>query len=379
MLAKVPAQNSMVHIRRGLLLWSVALAVLWGPAAGAGREEDLIAAATRGDVAAVEALLANGAEVNAKSKDDKTALMAASMHGHYEVVQALLGRGAEANARLHNGTTALMMASFNGYREVVQALLDKGAEVNAKTSIGVTALMLASQNGHREVVQALLDKGAEVNAKASNGKTALDAAMAQRHPDVIALLAQARSKPFVARPPGALVGRWHSVETSTGGIGGVYVFHEDGSVDFSMGAVAEMSYRLNGDDLYLPADGQKQKVKFVDDNRVEVSAEQDGKTHTQELKRKEPFLDPKNLILGEWTTPREDLRPGVEATEIFQAAGKYLLVIPFACLHGQYVVDGDTIRIEMPKVPTIQGPFKVEGDTLTIPGARSGTSQFVRY
>jgi len=139
-----------------------------------------------------------------------------------------------------------------------------------------------------------------------------------------------------------------------------------------------MSYRLEGDSLFLPADGQKQTVKFVDDNRVEITAEHEGKIHTQTLKRKGPVPDQKNLILGEWTTIREDLH-GVEATEIFYGPGKYLLLIPFVWLHGQYVVDGDTIRIEVPKVPTIQGPFKEEGDTLTIPGAHGGTNQFARY
>jgi hypothetical protein len=182
----------------------------------------------------------------------------------------------------------------------------------------------------------------------------------------------------LAVPPNGLVGRWRSSGTSSGGLGTIFAFHEDGSVDFSPGAVVDMSYRLEGDSLFLPADGQKQTVKFVDDNRVEITAEHEGKIHTQELKRKGPVPDQKNLILGEWTTIREDLH-GVEATEIFYEAGKCLLVIPFAWLHGQFVVDGATIRIEVPKVPTIQGPFKVEGETLTIPGAHGGTSQFSRY
>ena len=88
--------------------------------------EDLINAALHGDAAAVQALLAKGAEVNAKANDGVTALMAASEEGHGEVVEALLAKGAEVNARRTNdGVTALILASYKGHIEVVQALLAK--------------------------------------------------------------------------------------------------------------------------------------------------------------------------------------------------------------------------------------------------------------
>jgi len=58
--------------------------------AEAGHVEDLIDAATYGDTAAVQALLAKGAEVNTKTNDGRTALMAASEEGQREVVRALL-------------------------------------------------------------------------------------------------------------------------------------------------------------------------------------------------------------------------------------------------------------------------------------------------
>ena len=52
--------------------------------------------------------------------------------------------------------------------------------------------------------------------------------------------------------PVNLTGRWRSVETSQGGIGAVYQFHADGTVDFSPGAIVDMPYRLEGDQLILP-------------------------------------------------------------------------------------------------------------------------------
>lgn len=183
----------------------------------------------------------------------------------------------------------------------------------------------------------------------------------------------------------ALVGRWRSVQTSNGGIGTLYAFHQDGTVDVSFGAEVEIPYRVAGDSLFLndeprpdePQNGERpaaQKLKFSDDNHLQIS-EAGGKT--QELTRKGSATDPTNPILGEWTTIRADLH-GVEATQIFYPTGKCLLVIPFAWKHGKYIVTEGAIRIEEPSSPVIQGSFKTEGDKLTLPGD-GGPSQFTRY
>ena len=149
-------EKSIVLIRQGLLVWWVALALGWASAAVAGPAEELINAASRGDAAAVQALLAKGAGVNAKDDVGATALIDASYNGHLEVVQALLAKGAEIDAKMNDGATALMLASQYGHLDVVQALLAKGADVNANAAInGATALMLAaSVQGHLDVVPA---------------------------------------------------------------------------------------------------------------------------------------------------------------------------------------------------------------------------------
>jgi ankyrin repeat protein len=84
--------------------------------------------------------------------------MKASQAGHLDVVQALLAKGAEVNAKANNGGTALMLASLAGHPDVVQALLAQGADVNAKTSGGVTALMAAKDFA---VIGLLLHAGAK--------------------------------------------------------------------------------------------------------------------------------------------------------------------------------------------------------------------------
>ena len=101
------------------------------PSAAAGPAEGLFSAASGGDAAAVQALLAKGAELNAKNNDGVTALIVASGNGHLDVVQALLAKGADVNAKDNNGWTALDAAAAGGHAEIralLQAVLDKAAE-----------------------------------------------------------------------------------------------------------------------------------------------------------------------------------------------------------------------------------------------------------
>ncbi|MGO9758619.1 MAG: hypothetical protein ACLPNY_18615, partial [Roseiarcus sp.] len=69
-------ESSTARIRRVLLAGCITLAVGWASATVAGPAEDLVAAAYRGDAAAVQALLANGAEVNARTSGGAFALLA---------------------------------------------------------------------------------------------------------------------------------------------------------------------------------------------------------------------------------------------------------------------------------------------------------------
>jgi ankyrin repeat protein len=124
------------------------------------QSSDLITAAGRGDLPAVNALLKAGAAVNdAKNtfSGPTTALMEASSNGHLEVVQALLAAKADVNAtRGHNskdGDTALTLAVLNGHLNVVQALLAAKADVSAGS---IPALYVAAGVGNPDMVRVLL-------------------------------------------------------------------------------------------------------------------------------------------------------------------------------------------------------------------------------
>ena len=78
-------------------------------------------AARTGKVDAVKALLAHGADVNAKEpRRGQTALMWAAAEGNVEVVEALLRAGADFHARLDSGFTPLLFAVREGRIGVVR-------------------------------------------------------------------------------------------------------------------------------------------------------------------------------------------------------------------------------------------------------------------
>lgn len=184
--------------------------------------QDLFQAIRRRDVAGVQALLAHGADPNARNSLEQTALAAAAISGQVPIVEALLragakvdaatpygtgtalavaaatgnrpivklllARGADPQAARPDGMTALMFAALKGNPEVVQELLRRKVDVNAQDCDGTTALMEAARGGHAEVGRLLLDSGAAIDAADSHGWTALMNAAAYGHADLLKLL-----------------------------------------------------------------------------------------------------------------------------------------------------------------------------------------------
>ena len=154
----------------------------------------LMFAADRGYYDIVKVLLANGADVNAidKRKNGKrnTALMHASSRDHYEILKELIANGADVNAKAKNHETALMFAANHGHCEILKELIANGADVNAKAKDHETALIFAAYHGHYDIVKVLLANGADVNVINKWGMTALMFAYLKGHYDIVIELAQ---------------------------------------------------------------------------------------------------------------------------------------------------------------------------------------------
>jgi uncharacterized protein len=160
----------------------------------AASAEALLDAARRGDAAAVRAALDNGADVNARESDGSTALLATLIYkGHGEVVRVLLDRGADVNAEDSIGLTPLMRAAVNGEPELVQALLDKGADVNYRMTRGGGSALLVAVGRGDLAVVQVLLAKGADVNAETNGGRSV--LDAARDPNIRALLLKAGAKP----------------------------------------------------------------------------------------------------------------------------------------------------------------------------------------
>jgi N-acyl-D-amino-acid deacylase len=123
----------------------------------------LMVAALFADADMIELLLKRGADPNRTDASGATALMWSVPD--VNKVQRLLARGANVNARSQTERTALLVAaSYPGTVDVLRALLERGADLRAQDRAGATALSLAVRSSDIEVVRFLVERGLDPGA-----------------------------------------------------------------------------------------------------------------------------------------------------------------------------------------------------------------------
>ena len=151
----------------------------------------------------INVLAEAGSEIDARDKYGMTALMWAAKVGAPNVVNALIASGADINAKLESNTTVqlldvrnsevidvpfnaettvLMMAALNNaHPGVMKLLLDSGLDINARDNGGRTALMLAAEWSTSRIINILLSVGADIAVKDNEGKRAADYAWGNKY------------------------------------------------------------------------------------------------------------------------------------------------------------------------------------------------------
>jgi ankyrin repeat protein len=146
----------------------------------------LMLARYRDDHAAVEALVAEGPELD---------VFEAAALGKVDRLRELLdGDGELVHAWSPDGANALHFAAFFGQPDAVRLLLDRGADPSrhARGFNHVAPIHSAAAANSTDIVRMLLDAGADPHAQQDGGHTALDAAR-QNGNDELAALLQSRS------------------------------------------------------------------------------------------------------------------------------------------------------------------------------------------
>lgn len=108
---------------------------------------ELFSLVESGDVTAIEAAFAAGADVHARNEVGLTPLMAAlGSNAPNSLLDLLLANGADIDQQAANGLTALMLAAGQGTPGQVVYLLNAGADPTVTNAEGQTALDLARSN-----------------------------------------------------------------------------------------------------------------------------------------------------------------------------------------------------------------------------------------
>ncbi|MFN0302594.1 MAG: ankyrin repeat domain-containing protein [Burkholderiales bacterium] len=193
----------------------------------------LHAAAARGDIAAIGALFAQGAEAGARDPYQRTPLHVAAYQARHDAMRALAIGGADPNAleadrydivtiaavandlptlalALELGTnpknvtsrydgTALIAAAHLGHHEVVRMLIKAGAPLDHVNNLGWTALIESIVLGdggprHLATLRALVDAGANVNLADGQGRTPLTLARAHGYREMVRILQEAGAR-----------------------------------------------------------------------------------------------------------------------------------------------------------------------------------------
>ena len=134
----------------------------------------LLEAAASGDAARVTELLSDGARVDVRDAAKRTSLLLATRGDHVDVARALIAAGADVNAKDNIRDTPFLYAGAEGRDAILRMILDTGrANVKDTNRYGGTALIPAAHHGHPGAVRILLGTAIDIDHVNDLGWTAL--------------------------------------------------------------------------------------------------------------------------------------------------------------------------------------------------------------
>jgi uncharacterized protein len=167
-----------------------------------GADRNLIGAAERGELSAVQKLLSQGARIEARDSSGRTALLVAAHGNRIEVARLLIAQGADVNAKDSIKDTPFLYAGAEGRVEILKMTLAK-ANLKDTNRYGGTALIPAAHHGHVEAVKVLLGTAIEKDHVNNLGWTALLEAVilgdgGKVHTEIVRLLVAAGANVNIA-------------------------------------------------------------------------------------------------------------------------------------------------------------------------------------
>ncbi|PSD09676.1 hypothetical protein C7E19_23640, partial [Stenotrophomonas maltophilia] len=120
-------------------------------------------AASRGDADALRQAIEDGATLEARDGQGRTALLLATHGNNVDAARELIEAGADVNAKDAMQDSAYLYAGARGLDEILAMTLAHGADLRSTNRYGGTALIPAAERGHVATVRTLLRAGVAVD------------------------------------------------------------------------------------------------------------------------------------------------------------------------------------------------------------------------
>lgn len=139
-------------------------------------DKKMLTAAFDGDLATVEKLVSQGADINYTDDWGNFAMFAAAWEGNIKALDLFYNLGAKIS---FDDSNLLCNAAFNGKVDSVKWLLDKGENANfsftntGENTLHYTISKTSEMDDRVEIVRVLIAAGADVNKKTLTGKSTL--------------------------------------------------------------------------------------------------------------------------------------------------------------------------------------------------------------
>ena len=155
-------------------------------------------ASATNDAATIRQLLKDGAPIDARDAQGRTALLVATHGNRVDAAKALIAAGADVNAQDEMQDSPYLYAGARGHLDILKLALSHGADLRSTNRYGGTALIPAAERGHVETVRTLIAAGVDVDHVNRLGWTGLLEAIVlsdggPRHQQIVQLLIEARA------------------------------------------------------------------------------------------------------------------------------------------------------------------------------------------
>ncbi|MEU7900045.1 ankyrin repeat domain-containing protein [Nonomuraea sp. NPDC049152] len=163
----------------------------------------LLTAAASGDAAAVREAVTEGADLEARDRQGRTALLLASAADHVEVAEILVAAGADPDALDAQHDTPWLVTGVTGSVAMLRVLLPANPDLTIRNRYGGVSIIPACERGHVDYVREVLKTDIDVDHVNDLGWTGLLEAVilgdgGRPYQEIVRLLLAAGADPGLA-------------------------------------------------------------------------------------------------------------------------------------------------------------------------------------